>query len=343
MTGRAIELLNHICGTASILLTPSCTHALELACRLVGLQPGDEVIIPSFNFPSAATAVTLCGATPVFVDVDLATKNISATAFAKEITERTRAVIVLHYAGVSADIMRIADVARSAGLAIIEDVAHGLGVRTDGPILGSVGDFATYSFHETKNVQCGEGGALQINDLSFMDRAEVLRDKGTNRKQFHRGLVDKYSWVDIGSSWLLADPLAAVLCGQLEMYGEIQRQRRATWTSYFDGLSGHSLPAGFMLPHSPVDQENAAHMFYLIAPSLEARSRFIEHLSSRGVSSAFHYQPLHSSIAGKRFGRTGDCSNSIELGDRLVRLPLYAGMLEDDLSTVLEAVYSFEA
>lgn len=337
----ATRRLSDITGAACHLLTPSCTHALELACRLLDLRPGDEVILPSFNFPSAATAVALTGATPVFVDVDPYTKNLSVEHVRHALTERTRAVIVLHYAGFLAPVEEIVNLARSIGAHVIEDAAHGLGVQTDWGLVGSFGTFATYSFHETKNVQCGEGGALQINDHSFIERAQVLREKGTNRQRFFRGEIDKYSWIDHGSSWLLADPLAAILLGQLDEFDEIQRARTVVSRFYGAELGAWAGKVGFELQSQSLMQDDAAHMYYLVAPNLDTRQRFIEYLRGRGVSSAFHYQPLNNSVAGMRLGRSDSCPVSQGLGDRLVRLPLYASMTSAEMDAVVEAVVNF--
>lgn len=339
MSSRATRALAEITQRSHILLTPSCTDALELACRLMDLKPGDEVILPSFNFPSAATAVALTGATPVFVDVDPATKNMTTEAVKRAITPQTRATIVLHYAGVAAPAGPIRALMDEIDGHVIEDAAHGLGVNSESGPLGAIGTFATYSFHETKNVQCGEGGALQINDARFVERAEILREKGTNRKNFSRGRIDKYSWIDHGSSWLLADPLAAILLGQLEEFREIQDARRAIYDTYYRQLKEWALLHDFEVAEPPSDQENAAHMFYLVASSLERRQHFMSSLRSKGIASAFHYQPLDMSEAGVRLGRSMSCDVSAQLGDRLVRLPLFAQLTDSEVNQVIDAVW----
>jgi dTDP-4-amino-4,6-dideoxygalactose transaminase len=299
--------------------------------------------MPSFNFSSAATAVALTGATPVFIDVDVKTKNMTSNGVAEALTDRTRAVIVLHYAGVLAPVEDIRHLTDSIGAYVIEDGAHGLGVRTKQGTLGSFGTFATYSFHETKNVQCGEGGSLQINDPEFLERAEILREKGTNRQRFFRGQVDKYTWVDQGSSWLLAEPLSALILGQLQVLSEIQQSRLDAFERYVDALEGWCAAHGFEVDTMPPDQEGAAHLFALIAPDLKTRSEFIQHLKDQGVTAAFHYQPLDSSPAGRLLGRAEACPVSAELGDRLVRLPLFTDISESEIDQVLSAVCAFKA
>ena len=340
---QTAALLSTVTSGGTHLLTPSCTHALELACRLLDLGPGDEVVMPSFNFSSAATAVALTGATPVFIDVDVKTKNMTSNGVAEALTDRTRAVIVLHYAGVLAPVEDIRHLTDSIGAYVIEDGAHGLGVRTKQGTLGSFGTFATYSFHETKNVQCGEGGSLQINDPEFLERAEILREKGTNRQRFFRGQVDKYTWVDQGSSWLLAEPLSALILGQLQVLSEIQQSRLDAFERYVDALEGWCAAHGFEVDTMPPDQEGAAHLFALIAPDLKTRSEFIQHLKDQGVTAAFHYQPLDSSPAGRLLGRAEACPVSAELGDRLVRLPLFTDISESEIDQVLSAVCAFKA
>lgn len=341
MSRAAAIALSQITSGGTHLLTPSCTHSLELACRLLDLGPGDEVIMPSFNFPSAATAVALTGATPVFVDVDAITKTQTMEGTLAAATARTRAFIVLHYAGQSAPATEIRAFADTIGAHVIEDAAHALGVTTSQGTLGSIGTFGAYSFHETKNVHCGEGGSLQINDPAFVERAEILREKGTNRQRFFRGQVDKYSWVDHGSSWLLADPLSALLRGQLEEFDGIQSVRRKAFKLYENELAEWCSTSGFESATAPIGQDNAAHMFYLVAPNLETRQAFISHLRGLGVSAAFHYQPLHLSPAGLRLGRADNCTVSVELGDRLVRLPLFTTITETEVERVISAVRSF--
>ncbi len=336
------QILSEITGGSKHVLTPSCTHALELACRLIDLKPGDEVIIPSFNFPSAATAVCLTGATPVFIDVDAHTKNLTLEGVAEATTERTRAVIALHYAGVGAPTREIRGHTDAIGAFLIEDTAHSIGTTRLNRPIGLNGHFATYSFHETKNIQCGEGGSLQINDQQFIARAEILREKGTNRRQFFDGLVDKYSWVDHGSSWLLADPLAAILRGQLESFQEIQDRRKSIFDAYTTQLNEWAARQDFEMIQIPLEQSNPAHLFYFVAPTNAARSLFISQLREKGIATAFHYQPLDSSPAGRRLGISRGCPISRALGDRLVRLPLFSSMNDLELEYVINGVNGLE-
>lgn len=343
-TGLAGELLSRELQGAPVLLTPSCTHALELAVRLLNPKIGDEVIVPSFTFTSTANAIVLAGATPVFVDIEPITKNVDLSAVERAITKKTIAVFCINYGGVAPDIGALKDLCDRRNLQLLEDNAHGLGASTHGQRLGTIGALATQSFHETKNVQCGEGGCLVINSPEFLERAEVLREKGTNRSRFFRGQVDKYTWVDEGSSWLLADPLAALLRTQMECFDRIQSDRNKTWTTYRQGLGAWSKEQEIDLMSVPEHCVQPSHMFYLMMPSLEVRSSFIEHMKSRGVHTAFHYQPLHSSIAGLRFGRfAGDMSVTNTVADCLVRLPLWTGMTNSQVQRVVNAALEFRS
>jgi dTDP-4-amino-4,6-dideoxygalactose transaminase len=342
MTRAATELLCKVSGAERALLTTSCTHALEMAALLLGLGPGDEVILPSFTFSSTAAAVAIRGATPVFVDVDPLTANLDVEAAAAAITDRTRAVFVVHYGGIGADLPALLALAARHDLAVVEDNAHGLGARRYGRFLGTFGALATQSFHATKNVQCGEGGALLVNDGALMERAEVVREKGTDRSRFLRGQVDKYTWNDIGSSYLPSDLLAAVLRGQLESFVQLQAMRHRVWDGYARELPGWAASVGARLMHVPDDAEHPAHVFYLLMPTPQDQQGLLAHLRGLGVTGTFHYVPLDTSPAGRRFGRApAPCPVTADFSGRQVRLPLYAGMSEADVDRVLAAVTSY--
>ncbi|MCP2322595.1 dTDP-4-amino-4,6-dideoxygalactose transaminase [Hamadaea flava] len=342
-TKRASALLTEIVGATSALLTTSCTHALEMSAILLDLQPGDEVILPSFTFCSTANAYALRGAIPVFVDCRPDTLNIDERLIEAAITERTKAIVVVHYAGVACEMDAIGDLARRHGLVVIEDNAHGLGGFYHGQPLGSIGAMATQSFHETKNVHCGEGGALVFGDAEFHDRAEIIREKGTNRGQFFRGMVDKYRWIDVGSSYLPSDLLAAFLCAQLEEFKEIQAQRMAVWNHYHAELAGWAREQGVTQPTVPADRVHPAHLYYLLLPDLDNRQAMLAHLKERGVQATFHYQPLHSAPAGVQYGRAPEegCPVTDATADRLLRLPLFAGLRPEELTRITEAVLEF--
>lgn len=342
-TGRASALLTELTGAESVLLTTSCTHALELSALLLDLEPGDEVIMPSFTFVSTATAFVLRGAVPVFVDCRPDTLNVDERLIEAAVTERTRAIVVVHYAGVACEMREISAIAERHGLTVIEDNAHGLGGSYHGRPLGSFGTLATQSFHATKNVQCGEGGALVINDGRLIDRAEIIREKGTDRSRFFRGLTDKYRWVDVGSSYLPADLLAAFLLAQLESMDDINALRRRIWAAYDERLAGWAVEHGVARPTVPDGCRHPAHLYYLLLPDLDTRQGLLSHLSGRGVRAAFHYQPLHCAPAGLRYGRVapGGCPRTEQVADRLLRLPLYADLTDDELDHVVAAVTSF--
>jgi dTDP-4-amino-4,6-dideoxygalactose transaminase len=344
-TGRATALLTALVGAPSALLTTSCTHALELTALLLDLQPGDEVIMPSFTFVSTANAYVLRGAVPVFVDCRPDTLNIDERAAAAAITSRTRAIVVVHYGGVACEMDGITRLARQHGIPVIEDNAHGLGARYRGRQLGSLGALAAQSFHATKNVQCGEGGALVLNDDALRERAEIIREKGTDRSRFFRGQVDKYRWMDVGSSYLPSDLLAAGLTAQLESFAEIQRRRHAVWDAYHAGLADWALEWGVGRPVVPAGCEHAAHLYYLLMPDLEQRQGMLRHLAEHGVQGAFHYQPLHDAPAGRRLGRTapGGCPRTEEVADRLLRLPLYPGLSDAEVEHIMHTVRAFRA
>ena len=327
-----------------VLLTTSGTAALEMAAVLCDLKPGDEVILPSFTFSSTATAFQAMGATLVFVDIRPDTMNIDEGKIEDAITERTRVIIPVHYAGVSCEMDTIISIARQHGLLVVEDAAQGVMSTYKGRALGTIGTFGCYSFHETKNYSMGEGGAIVINDPSYIDRAEIIREKGTNRQRFFRGQVDKYTWVDRGSSYLQSDLNAAYLWAQLEHADEINADRLSTWRAYNDAFQQLAQEGWLELPKIPEGCVHNAHMFYVKCANLEERGRFIAYLRSRGVSSVFHYVPLHSSPAGKLFGRFHgvDERTTVE-SERLVRLPMYYRLSEEDRQRVIEAVLDFYA
>jgi dTDP-4-amino-4,6-dideoxygalactose transaminase len=341
-TRECQAILESVTGSPKALLTTSCTHALEMAALLLGLQPGDEVLLPSFTFVSTANAFALRGAIPKFVDIRPDTLNIDENLIERAITPRTKAIVVVHYAGVACEMEAIGRIAAEHDLALIEDNAHGLFGSYRGRPLGSFGRMAAQSFHETKNCSCGEGGALLVNSPDLVERAEIIREKGTNRSRFFRGQVDKYTWVDIGSSYLPSDLLAAFLFAQLEAREQIQAKRKAIWHRYWDGLERWAESTGVRLPVVPRHCGQAYHMFYLLLPSLDARQELIAHLRERGIMAVFHYQPLHLSEAGERFGgRPGDCPVTESVSDRLLRLPFFNDFSAGDQDRVLEAVRAF--
>ncbi len=342
-TTRATQLLSQNVGGGKCLLTTSCTHALEMAAILLDLAEGDEVIMPSFTFVSTANAFVLRGAVPVFVDIRSDTLNLDERLLEGAITPRTRAIVVVHYGGVACEMDEITAIAERHGLAVVEDNAHGLGGTYRGRPLGSLGAMATQSFHATKNVQCGEGGAIVLNEPAYLERAEIIREKGTNRSRFHRGEVDHYRWVDIGSSYLPSDLLAAFLTAQLESIKDVQVRRAAVWAHYERELApwANGLVS---TPTVPDDREHPAHLYYLILPDHGQQERFIRHLGDSGVLGVFHYLPLDSAPAGRRYGRTapGGCPMTADLSSRLVRLPLFPDLSERDLSVIVDAVTSFQ-
>jgi dTDP-4-amino-4,6-dideoxygalactose transaminase len=338
-TRRCHALLEQELGAAKALLTTSCTHALEMTALLLDVQPGDEVIIPDFTFVSTVNAFVLRGARPVFADIRPDTLNLDETQLQRLITPRTRAIVPVHYAGVGCELDAILEIASLHGIAVVEDNAHGLFGKYKGKYLGTFGALATQSFHETKNFTCGEGGALLINDPSYIERAEIIREKGTNRSRFFRGQVDKYTWVDIGSSYLPSDILAAFLCAQLEAREQIQAKRQRIWSFYYDHLLDWAAAHDIRLPIVPPYCEQPYHMFYLLLPSLAQRQMLIEYLKSHGILSVFHYLPLHLSDMGRKFGgQLGDCPVTEDLSDRLLRLPFYCGLTESDQTKIIETI-----
>lgn len=328
-------------GSNRVLLTHSCTGALEMAAILCDLKPGDEVIMPSFTFVSTANAVVLRGAVPVFVDVDPTTINIDTAAVEAAITERTKAVFVVHYAGVPCDMDAINATASAHGLKVVEDAAQALGSIYKGRPAGSLGHLAAISFHETKNLVSGEGGALAVNDPELIQRAEIIREKGTNRSRFLRGEVDKYTWVDIGSSYLPSELIAAFLHAQLDQLDGITADRMATWNAYHAALAPLETAGRLRRPSIPADVGHNAHIYYVLLPAEVPRDRFISAMKAAGISPSFHYVPLHSSPAGRRYGRTaGDLPVTDRIAETLVRLPLYYGM-SDERERVIAAVTGF--
>ncbi|MEY3806777.1 MAG: hypothetical protein RIR69_1589 [Actinomycetota bacterium] len=341
-TRQVEQILTDIHGSGRSLMTTSCTHSLEIAALLLRLTPEDEVIVPSYTFVSTAAAFLLHGGTPVFVDVRDDTLNISIEAVEAAITPRTKAICIVHYAGIAADPERFCELADRHGLVLIEDNAHGLFARYRGRNLGTFGAMSTMSFHETKNVTCGEGGALHLNDQQFLERAEILREKGTDRSKFFRGQIDKYTWVDVGSSWVASDLLAGVLLGQLERYREIQHRREVVWNRYDIALKEWSMSNNVRTPVVPADCEHSSHMYHLRFGDLDTRTRFIAHMRNHDVMTVFHYQPLHLSAIGVQLGgRVGQCPVAEEASDTLVRLPLFASITDSQIDQVLNAALAF--
>jgi dTDP-4-amino-4,6-dideoxygalactose transaminase len=339
------EVLQDALGVRKALVTTSCTHALEMAGILLDLKADDEVVLPSFTFVSTANAFVLRGAIPVFCDIRSDTLNLDETKLEALITARTKAIVCVHYAGVGCEMEAIMKIANYHGVAVIEDNAHGLFGKYKGRWLGTFGQMATQSFHETKNITCGEGGALLINDPKYEERAEIIREKGTNRARYFRGQVDKYSWVDIGSSYVMSDVLAAFLYGQLEKWRSIQTKREVLWKQYDEALSGWAETQGIRRPFVPEDCEQAYHMYYLIMPSLVDRSDFIEFLTAQQIKAVFHYLPLHlSSFAKDREVKlwqrktASECPVTEAISDKLVRIPLYTDMSPDETSSVVNAI-----
>ena len=341
-TDQCEQLLVEMTGAEAALLTSSCTHALEMAAILLDLKDGDEVVMPSFTFVSTANAFALRGARPVFADIRPDTLNLDERLLEPKITPRTRAIVVVHYAGVGCEMDAIQAVADEAGLSIVEDNAHGLLGRYKGKALGTFGVMATQSFHETKNLTCGKGGALLLNDAELLDTARVIRNKGTNRAQFLEGLVDKYTWVGLGSSYQPSDLLSAFLLCQLEARARIQQKRMEIWQRYHEGLADWADAEGVQQPTVPEHVEQAFHMYYLLLPTAEHRSRFIAFLKDNGVNAVFHYVPLNLSPMGESLGaRPGDCPVAEDLSSRLVRLPFFTGLDEANQETVIRTVREY--
>lgn len=329
-------------GCKKALLTTSCTHALEMAAIIADIQPGDEVIMPSFTFVSTANAFVLRGAKIVFIDIRPDTMNMDENLIEDAITEKTRAIVPVHYAGVACKMDTILDIAARHGLAVIEDTAQGVMSQYKSTSLGTLGQLGCFSFHETKNYTCGEGGALIINDEKFIERAEIIREKGTNRSKYYRGQVDKYTWVDIGSSYLPSELNAAYLLAQLEMAEAINQDRIQSWERYYQGLQSLAEAGLIDLPYIPEGCQHNAHMFYMKVRDIEERSSLIGYLQEHEIQSTFHYIPLHTSIAGKKYGRFhGNDTYTSRESQRLLRLPLYFGLDLNDINYIVDCLYDF--
>lgn len=341
-TKRCSQWIEEKTGTGRALLTTSCTHATELAALLSDIGPGDEVIMPSYTFVSTADAFVLRGAKAVFVDIRPDTMNMDETLIENAITEKTKAIVPVHYAGVSCEMDSILDVASRHHLLVIEDAAQGVLSKYKGRMLGTMGDFGCYSFHETKNYSMGEGGAILIREEENVERAEIIREKGTNRSKFFRGQIDKYTWVDMGSSYLPSELNAAYLWGQLEAAQEIFDDRMKSWKNYYEALLPLQEQGKLTLPAVPEGCEHNAHMFYVKVRDLKERTALIAHLRDREVQAVFHYIPLHTAPAGMRLGRfCGEDRYTTKESERLLRLPLFYGMKEEDQKQVIRSVYEF--
>ena len=336
---RCAAWLQERTGAEQAFMTGSCTSALEMSMLLAGIGLGDEVIVPSFTFVSTASAVAMRGGTPVFVDIRPDTLNLDEVAVADAVTPKTKAIVAVHYAGVGAEMDALCEIARSSEVLLIEDAAQGIMARYRKRPLGSFGSLACLSFHETKNVTCGEGGALLVNDVALIERAEIVQEKGTDRRAFNRGEVDKYTWVDLGSSFLNSEVAAAFLWAQLEAADEITAARLAIWNSYHERFAPLEESGMLRRPVVPEHTEHNAHMYYLLLADRAARDRVIADLAQADIQAVFHYVPLHSSPAGQRFGRTaGSLPVTDEMSGRLVRLPLWVGMGETEIDRVVAAV-----
>lgn len=339
-TRRCSEHLQSYLGSGTVLLTHSCTAALEIAAILADLKPGDEVIMPSYTFVSTANAFVLRGAIPVFVDIRPDTLNIDESLIEAAITPRTKAIVPVHYAGVACEMDVIMDIARRHGLLVIEDAAQAIGSTYKQQKLGTIGDLAAFSFHETKNIVSGEGGALVVNNARFIERSEIIREKGTNRSRFFRGEVDKYTWVDVGSSYLPSELVAAFLFAQLQHIDEINTARMSIWKKYEAALSGLEMTGHMTLPCR--DCEHNAHIFYLLTRTHDEQVALLAALKLKGINAVFHYIPLHATDAGRKFGRVGSAMPITEdIPGRLVRLPLYPALSADDVSCICESIKEF--
>lgn len=341
-TKRCNAWIEEHTGTAKALLTTSGTQALEMAALLSDIQPGDEVILPSYTFVSTANAFVLRGAKLVFVDIRPDTMNIDEKLIEDAITDKTRAIVPVHYAGVGCEMDTIMDIAKRHNLVVVEDAAQGVNAFYKGRALGSIGDYGCFSFHETKNYSMGEGGAILINRPEQIEDAEIIREKGTDRSRFFRGQVDKYTWVNIGSSFLPSDINAAYLMAQLEMADEINENRLQSWTRYNEGLQDLAQKGVIELPYIPEECAHNAHMFYIKTKDMEERKALISYLKERDIAAVFHYVPLHSAPAGLRFGRFhGEDRYTTKESERLLRLPMYYNLSESDQQKVIDAVHGF--
>ena len=341
-TKKCSRMLEEMTGAAKVLLTTSCTHATEMAALLSDIQPGDEVIMPSYTFVSTADAFVLRGATAVFVDIRPDTMNMDETLIEDAITEKTKAIVPVHYAGVGCEMDAIMDVASRHHLAVIEDAAQGIQSTYKGQALGTIGDYGCFSFHETKNLSMGEGGALLIRDPVNAERAEIIREKGTNRSKFFRGEIDKYTWVDAGSSYLPSELNAAYLYAQLEESQKIYDDRMRSWKQYYEMLKPLAETGYIELPYVPAECTHNAHMFYIKTKDLQERTGLISYLKERGIGAVFHYIPLHDSPAGKKMGRFhGTDKYTTKESERLLRLPMYYGLREDEVAVVVAGISKF--
>ncbi len=343
-TKKCNEWFEKKTGTSKCLLTTSCTHATELAAILCDIKPGDEVILPSYTFVSTANAFVLRGAVPVFVDIRPDTMNIDERKIEDAITDKTRVISPVHYAGVGCEMDTIMDIAKRHNLLVVEDAAQGVMATYKGRALGSIGDFGAYSFHETKNYSMGEGGALLIKDPKAAERAEIIREKGTDRAKYFRGQVDKYTWVDLGSSYLPSDMNAAYLYSQLEVADKINEDRRASWDHYYSRLTPLRDSGRIELPFVPEECVHNAHMFYIKCKDIEERSKLIDHLKANDILSVFHYIPLHSAPEGKKIGRFhGADEYTTKESERLLRLPMFYGLKPDQVDLICDKVTEFYA
>lgn len=342
-TKKSQRLLEEqLTNTKKVLLTTSCTHALEMTAILLDLQPGDEVIVPSYTFVSSALAFYMHGAKIIFSDVRPDTFNIDESKLESLVTSKTRAIVVVHYAGVACEMDKILQIAHENNIVIIEDNAHGLYGKYKNKMLGTIGHLATLSFHETKSLSCGEGGALIINDDQYLERAEIIREKGTDRSKFFRGQVDKYSWVDKGSSYVISDVLAALLLSQLEMSKTIQRKRMESWSYYNDILSTAFSFRKISPPVIPDYCDQSYHMYYLMLQNNTERNNLILHLKNNNISAAFHYLPLHSSGMGSKLGYTPECCPvTTSISERIIRLPFYTGIEKQQIDRVVDSINDF--
>jgi len=341
-TKKCHEFLEQKLGTKKALLTHSCTAALEMSAILLDLKQGDEVILPSYTFVSTANAFALRGATPVFVEIKPDTLNIDENLIEQAITDKTKAICIVHYAGVACEMDKIMDIAQRHNLAVIEDAAQALGSFYKGHALGTIGDMGCFSFHETKNIISGEGGALTINNDKYIVRAEIIREKGTNRSQFFRGEVDKYTWVDLGSSFLPSDIIAAFLYSQLENIDKINQKRLDVWQKYDEFFKEFEAKGLVKRPFIPKNCQHNAHMYYVLFNDLKARTNFISHMKENGINPVFHYIPLHSSVMGLKIGKIAtDMSITDMISDSLVRLPLYFGLNDSELDYIQSTIASY--
>lgn len=343
-TKRCNEWIRNTTGTTGALLTTSCTHATELAALLADIKPGDEVIMPSYTFVSTANAFVLRGAIPVFVDIRPDTMNINEQLIEDAITDKTRAIVPVHYAGVSCEMDTIMDIAKRHNLVVIEDAAQGVKSEYKGRALGAIGDYGCYSFHETKNYSMGEGGAILIKDPAKLEEAEIIREKGTNRSKFYRGQIDKYTWVNYGSSYLPSELNAAYLWAQLQIADVIFNNRMMSWNHYYRRLNELSKKERIELPVIPWECKHNAHMFYIKTKDLDERTELINYLKDRDINCVFHYIPLHSAPAGREFGRFhGEDRYTTKESERLMRLPMYYGLTPEDVDEVCDVIIAFYA